>query len=97
MRTTEKRTINLKVFTIAIAMTICLLIPIWQSSVSLKLEKQIKEENAKLVAINEQKMSMQAMISKTTSPEYLVYQAATRGFQFNQISSITSLNVASNF
>lgn len=96
MTDTTKRINTFKVFAIVLAMAICLMIPIWQSSVAIRLNNQIKSENEKLLALEKQTSVVQAQIERQTSPEYVAYQAAVKGFQFDQISSITSSNVASN-
>lgn len=96
MTNTTKRINSFKVFAIVLAMAICLMIPIWQSSVTTRLNNQIRQENEKLLALDKQTAIVQAQIERQTSPEYVAYQAAVKGFQFDQISSITSSIVASN-
>lgn len=96
MTNSTRKTIGYKAVLAIAAISLCLIFSVWQSSVNNNLHKQIIAQNEHIVALKDQKMSVTAQIAKQTSPDYLIAQAVLKGFEFDQISSMSSSNVASN-
>lgn len=74
---------------IMLAMTMCLIFAVFQSSVCNKLESELVSSNARLISINQQKMSVNAQIALEKTPEFIISQAVLPASYFTS-------NVASN-
>jgi len=79
--------------------SMCLLVPIWQSATNSQLRKSLSESESLLKENEETKMILTASIASKMTPEYLIEQSNERNIVFRQIggenstSAVASSNV----
>lgn len=84
----KERSINRKMIIAAtLFLGICMIIPVWQSSVSTRLSLKINVVDTEIVALEEQRTQVKAQIERMTDSEYLRQVA---------LSTDSMINVASN-
>ncbi len=65
---------------------ICIVVPVWQSSVNSQLEAKISSVQAEIFGYETAKMSIKADIANRTTPEYIVEAAIKQNINFSQIA-----------
>lgn len=79
--------------------SVCLLVPIWQSATNSQLRRSLSRSEALLKENEETKMILTASIASKMTPEYLIEQSTERNIVFKQIggdnstSAVASSNV----
>lgn len=95
MRTREGNQKAVLFVLVALFVTLCLFVPVWQSAVSSQLKANLAKSVARVAAKEDQKMTLKASISKQMTPEYLIENARAYNLAFTQISSTGTTAVAS--
>jgi len=70
---------------------ICIVVPVWQSSVNAQLEARISNVQAEIFNYETSRMRIEADIAKRTTPEYIVEAAIQQNINFSQIAVVASL------
>ena len=65
---------------------ICIVVPVWQSSINSQLEARIRNVQAEIFNYETSRMKIEADIAKRTTPEYIVEAAIRQNINFSQIA-----------
>ena len=72
----------------ALFLAICMIVPVWQRSVSAGLSLRINTVNSEIVALEEQRTQVKAQIERMTDSEYLRQVALASDYAYNNESNI---------
>lgn len=88
MKAKETKSIDIRLIVLSIIfISLCLVIPVWQSSVSASLNYRIADIDTKIMALTQQTTEVRAQIKAMTDESYVINMAK---------SFDSSINVASN-
>ena len=74
----NNKTFSVKFVTFAVVfLGLCMLVPVWQSSVSAGLSYKINALNTNISALSRQSTEVKAQIANITNPENMVRMAST--------------------
>lgn len=92
---TASNQVNIVYILTAFFIALCLFLPVWQSSVSAKIEKKLALQEKTLSMMNEQKMVLQASVEQQSTPEYVVHSAKAKDLGLVQLPVIETSAMAS--